>query len=391
MARKRHTRLTSEGFAFLGVLAVVLTAALIRDINLLMVLFSMLSGLLLLNWRWAAVTLRELSVRRQVPERVSAGDPFDVDVELTSQRRRGGAWVVRIEDHLVRIVPPLPVAAVTARLLSHRVPGGGLATATYRARLVDRGRYRLGPVSLSTRFPLGLVERRATIDVSQHLVVLPRLGRLTNLWQRRLRDANVGHREAERQQGLLEGEFHGLRDWRTGDSRRWIHWRTSARQSALMVRQFEKQGHQDLVLLVDPWQPRSASATDRENVELAVSLAATIIHELGRRGGQVVVGLAGRQQVLVRAPASMALVYNLLESLAVLEPTSADPLPALLASALENVRQGGNRVIVSTRPTQVTDVERFQAVWNDPAKRPWLSRFLCLDVSRADIAQYIEF
>lgn len=393
MARKRATRLSPEGLAYLGVLSVVLTAALIRDINLLLALFSILAGLAVLNWRLAVVTLRGLTLARQAPGRVTAGEPFEVDLVATSRQRRGGSWVVRITDRLERIEPADSgrVTALEAGVLLPRIPAGQSVQAGYRARITARGRYRLGPLTARTRFPLGLVERSASDEAGQTLLVLPRLGRLTQHWQRRQREAAVGARETERQLGTHEGEFHGLRDWRSGDSRRWIHWRTSARQNTLMVRQYEKQRHQDLTLLVELWQARGAGDAERRRVELAVSLAATIIYEMGRRGGgQLTLGVAAGEQSLVRGSASMALVGSVLESLAVAAPTARDLLPRLLTDATEDLRRATNTVIVSTRAVNLSDTERFAEVWNDPWKRPWLSGILCLDLSGQRWSDYFE-
>ncbi len=392
MARRRFTRLSPEGLAFLAVLAVVLTAALIRDINLLLAFFSVLAGLALLNWRIAAVTLRGLELKRMAPRRIAAGDALDVDLVATSHQRRGGSWSVRVFDRIERLAPGGAAAGpLLTGALFPRIPPGTSVAASYRGRLLQRGRYRLGPLVARTRFPLGLVECRWEWDQMQELVVLPRLGRLAPDWQRRRQETTVGSRESERRQGTHEGEFHGLRDWRSGDSRRWIHWRTSARQNTLMVRQFERQRHQDLTLLVELWQPPGATARQRHQVELAVSLAATLVYEMGRRGtGQLVLGISAEHRNLVRGAASMALAAAVLESLAVVEPTGEDHLPGLLAEALDNVYGTSELVLVSTRPVDLTDTERFQKVWNDPWKRPWLSSVHCVDLSGQRWRQWFE-
>ena len=59
----------------------------------------------------------------------------------------------------------------------------------YRGRLVERGRYRFGPLRLSTRFPFGLFSRTITAGEVETLIVLPRLGRLTEGWAARRLEA----------------------------------------------------------------------------------------------------------------------------------------------------------------------------------------------------------
>ena len=63
---------------------------------------------------------------------------------------------------------------------------------------------------------------------------------------------------------------HGLRQFRAGDSPRWIHWRTTARRGELMIREFEDMPNDHLVLIVDPGE------RDHPVLERLLSLAATI-------------------------------------------------------------------------------------------------------------------
>ena len=61
--------------------------------------------------------------------------------------------------------------------------------------------------------------------------------------------------------------------FRPGDSRRHIHWRTTARRGTLMVREFEDWPSDNLILLVDPWTTRPPGADDDPAVECLLSLA----------------------------------------------------------------------------------------------------------------------
>ena len=164
------------------------------------------------------------------------------------------------------------------------VPAGQSRKGAYRGRLVERGRYQFGPVRLSTRFPFGLFSRTITVGESETLIVLPRLGRLTEGWAARRLEAFAGADRRRRRAGP-EGDFYGVREWRSGDGRRLIHWRSSARLGKLVVRQFERPRSRDVAVVLDLWQPEPPAAEHLENVELAVSFAATVLADLCRKGG----------------------------------------------------------------------------------------------------------
>jgi uncharacterized protein (DUF58 family) len=130
-------------------------------------------------------------------------------------------------------------------------------------------------MELVTRSPFGLVERRVSISDPAELIVYPTVGQLTRRWQVLQRQAVETRRGQRHDRSSQQQEYHGLRDYRPGDSPRWIHWRTSARLGQPMVKEFEQQNEQDLAVLIDPWLPRSrASAEQREALEQAVQFAA---------------------------------------------------------------------------------------------------------------------
>ena len=126
-------------------------------------------------------------------------------------------------------------------------------------------------------------------------VVYPTIGRLTRRWFQMQRQATENRRGQRHDRSAQQVEYHGLRDYRSGDSPRWIHWRTSARRGELMVKEFEQQNEQDLAILIDPWLPRTKAAPEqREALEQAISFAATLCLETCRhQGRRLVLGWTG--------------------------------------------------------------------------------------------------
>ena len=302
-----------------------LFGARIRDINLLVLLFGFLVGPLIFSWAAIVIFLRGIEVSRQVPREAVVGEPFDVRITLSNRKRRFASWGVAVDDRVENVSANSPTAAAGG-VLFLCTRAGETATGTYRVCLGDRGKYRLGPLAVSTRFPLGLLRRSMIFDDTTSIIVLPRLGHMRPGWARPNPAVAHASRSSDRRQGPLEGDFVGLREWRPGDSGRWIHWRTTARKGELMVRQFERHQNHDLAVLVDLWQPPTPSADDLERVEVAVSLASTMVREMCLRGGgQIWVATAERELNLVSGAASQALFRDAIETLALCrEPITSE-------------------------------------------------------------------
>ena len=140
-------------------------------------------------------------------------------------------------------------------VLFARVPAGGRRSGHYHARLMRRGRYRFGPAQLTARFPLGIVERGLVFPLPGEILVYPRLGRLSARWMREHFLATDLVERRELRQGAFDDEFHRIREFRWGDNPRAIHWRTSARHNALMVREYHQSRDLNLMVLCDLWLP----------------------------------------------------------------------------------------------------------------------------------------
>jgi uncharacterized protein (DUF58 family) len=383
-----RSRLTREGWYFIVVLALVLVRASMKDINLMLAFAGMMVGALYFNWFALRLMFRRLSIRRRLPESVSAGDVAIIELEASCPRR---ATAIAVEDAFRFAGSDRKGDRGTAAAIFPQINRSQAAGADYRVRFGRRGRYEFGPLKAASRYPLRLVSRTVQFAARDELIVLPRLGRLTNRWTQVRRGPEPGPRRVLQRQGLTEGDFYGMRDWRAGDSRRWIHWRTSARRGSLMVRQFEQPRSENLTLLVELWQPQSPEAKHDEAVELAVSFAATVIADICHRGGcQLHVVIAGRDVSTFVGGASRSLARDLLKKLALAEASQHDQLTDLTRRGVKNGAGGGRIVLVSTRPSPANEAARISVGASSPQEKNALARLFRLDASSDEIFEYFQ-
>jgi uncharacterized protein (DUF58 family) len=242
---------------------------------------------------------------------------------------------------------------------------------------------------------MGLLRHTVALEAPQELLVVPRIGRLTARWRRWEQQSAQGNRSVRHRLGTFEGDFHGLRPYRSGDKRHLIHWRTSARQGRLMVRQFERPQTHDLAIFLDLWQPPTADgvgqdAVHQETVELAVSLAATIAAErCCGNGNRLLLAVNGAKTALVRGAASAAFLADAMETLALAEASTGDGLPELLSQVFQQSPPNTDAVLITTRANWDDPLRRAAA---GPDRRECLSleRLLVIDAGSPEILDYFE-
>jgi uncharacterized protein (DUF58 family) len=199
------------------------------------------------------------------------------------------------------------------------------------------------------------------------ILVLPRLGTIRNL------DALTARRHGLLYQGESdrgdEQEFHGMREWREGESLRRVHWKLSARRGRLLVREFRGEDRPPIHVILDarlpPRKRTSSRTTERRGVfELAVSLAATLVEQNLRRQHLVRMTIVGERVSVFERRRGRAALFPILEALSDVdavpltgrrslpEPPRSDEVTLLVCA-------GGTRGDASRRSgVVVLDVER---------------------------------
>jgi uncharacterized protein (DUF58 family) len=273
-----------------------------------------------------------------------------VELVVNNRRRWLTSWAVSLVDRLERQEPLVEDDdAAQAEVALAEIRPGQSATAGYRCHITRRGRYQFGPLQVSCKYPFGLVRASCPLDCTDTLLVTPRLGRLTRRWEPWLAAVANHAQQSSPRRNPLEGDFYGLRPWRSGDSRRWIHWRTSARLNELSVRQFDQGRSVEVALLIDLWSP-VATAAARGDLELAISLSATLVAQLCHSAGNsLTVALHSHTPRQWTGPAAATLAAEIHEALATARTPKRDELRASLDRLLSTAPPSARLIVISTR------------------------------------------
>ena len=347
----RRITITREGCYYLFVSLFICGGAVGGEVNLMMLLSGFMIAPVLLHWRILSVSLQGLDLERRLPAYVHAGDPVRVHLVLRNRRRRVGSWCLLVQDRVRRLSSQKdPHGSASTQLMFPFTQAGKSSVVSYQWQLNRRGAYRFGPLRLMTRFPFGLLAGSRKAGDTQTLLVCPRTGEMTRKWFQVMEADRVGGQETYHARGSAEGDYYGLRHWHPGDSRRWIHWRTSARIGRLAVKQFEQQRDRDIAVVLDLHTLPDAGLAEQALVEVAVSMAATILQDLGHRTGvQLIFAASGASMDYWSASSSNLVVPEVNRFLATVQGGPSVSLGNCLDRVREDFRPGSQLVVISTR------------------------------------------
>ena len=158
------------------------------------------------------------------------------------------------------------------------VEGSGTRKITVSMSFAKRGLYNLGPAELKTTDPFGLLRFVRRFPQTTEVVVYPEVHDLPG-FPLRGSGADAGTRGSFSQRG---DEFSGLREYRRGDERRHIHWKSVARTGELVVKEFAADAPRRYAVILD--LQRAGLRVPEAEVEDAVSAGASVLSHLSSEG-----------------------------------------------------------------------------------------------------------
>lgn len=313
----QRVTLSSRGRTFLTVGLISLASGVMLGVTDLERLGVLLLVLPVPAWLAVRQARSGLRVGHAVtPSRIVVGDQAQVRLVLGNPHSFGTGPL--------RITETVP-GGRPLRFSVAGVRGRQRRTVAYPLPALRRGHYTVGPTNVTASDPFGLVTAETQSTDVGELVVRPQTTRLADLslpiaW----RDgaATLSHSV-----GSGGSDDASVREYRHGDDLRKIHWRSTARSGAFMVRQEERPWHGESLVLLDHRSlayPTVPSQPDSAALEWAISAAASIACHLAERGRRVAVVTGDGQVAHDSSPAVLDMLADVKPALrADLEPLTA--------------------------------------------------------------------
>jgi uncharacterized protein (DUF58 family) len=265
----RRIHFTAAGAAFTAGAFAIGLAAVNTGNNLLYLLLGAMLGFIALSGWLSEQAIRGLEIRRVAPRGVTVGRPVRVTYHVTNTKRR---------------FPTLATYLIERGLLGTafimRVTAGASIKVRSENVFVRRGVYPLVNLTVSTSFPFGFFTKERDVPLPGELVIWPRADLPVSL-PTAPGSGSLPH-FSEGSGGVLgaRGEYRGLRDYRSGDDPRDIHWRTTARTGEPIIREYDQDASETVWICLDSRDEPGDRA--EAAIETAASLAARAYHT-GRR------------------------------------------------------------------------------------------------------------
>jgi len=340
-----------------------LIAALATGRDLFYNLTYLIAAIIVLSYLWTWTSIRWVHVTRYLwAKKAEVGRTSEERFMVRNTSLLPKLWL-EIRDH--SDLPDHQASQVLNSFGARKERGW-----TVRTLCRQRGRFTLGPVTLTTGDPFGLFKMQRELSQTSTIIVYPAIVELTAF------ATPTGHlpggEALRRRTHYITSNVRGVRDYAPGDSFNRIHWPSTARRGQLIVKEFELDPLADVWLFLDmdraaqaelEWKPVLETRepallwTKRPGLELAPSTeeyGATITASLAKhfivRNRAVGLITYAQQREVIPADRGQRQLSKILETLAVIKGTGRIPLAQVLAAEGMHLVRGTTVIVITSSP-----------------------------------------
>ncbi|HUE15836.1 MAG TPA: DUF58 domain-containing protein [Planctomycetaceae bacterium] len=259
---------------------------------------------------WLRRHQSDLAVSRDLPQIAGRDVPFDVTLRCVNRglgRLRGSVREVA------------PAEALPRWWTADFPPQGITSSAEYRQsfRIATRGRFDFGPAWVRLVGPCRMLEGLWVAAGQSRIKVFPEgLVAKDDLSQHLSAEIQVLDRRSRAKRRSAGTEFESIHEYRAGDDPRRIDWRATARTRRLVIRRFQVEQHQDVLILIDCGRLMGAAAGRGSKLDCAVDSALLLARVALANGDRCGAALFDNQVTGYLPPrSSMAAFHTVVESL----------------------------------------------------------------------------
>ncbi|HVR75062.1 MAG TPA: DUF58 domain-containing protein [Planctomycetota bacterium] len=219
--------------------------------------------------------LRREELEIEAPSRLAQGDAARVRLHVRNRTGR------RLSLEVALDVPPLLAGSGAARAQRLDVADGGSASAEVLLDARARGAHDFGAVHYRVLGPLRMAWRQDSLPGPDPVQVIPGLREVRS--HRLLAIHHQLHQSGVRNVRLsgAGGVFESLREYVRGDDPRRVDWKASGRRGTVIVREYEAERSQNIILCIDTGRLMAGEASGEGRLDRALA-AVLVLAEVAR-------------------------------------------------------------------------------------------------------------
>lgn len=260
-------------------IGMALLGAWVPGVEKLVILYDLLLVIMLFASKYFAGDIKHLMVERRMDTVLSVRAKNSINLTLSNEGKvllRG-----RFRDELPESF------TVTDNEFEFEIPSGGQLEHGYVARPTERGELEMPGSFVRLLAPFGLCEIQYRLGNEEHIRVFPNVKRVAefDLLNRRGRLSLMGVRRT-RYRGLGT-EFESMREYTEGDDYRRIDWKTTAKKGKFVVKDYELERNQAVILCIDLGRHMMATVGETTKLDHILDASLMLMHAAERAGDQI--------------------------------------------------------------------------------------------------------
>lgn len=272
----RFFRVTRRGGFVTFLLLLIALATFNTGNNLLVLVLAFLLAALLVSGMISNIVLYGLSVSLTAPEAIYAGQTAGFIVRLKNAKRRCDSFALRLKCFGEVTGDPMSSDLFEQEQVIPFVAAGTETVMRVESLFRKRGLFEIKGFEVRTQFPFGFFVRGGELEGQGTVIVYPAL---VDVRQFVAAHPSLRGIEVMGRKGQGSG-LYNVRDYQWGDESRFVHWKSSAKLSRLMVKEFLHEGEATINVAFSTHLPNETPKT-LEQFDKGLSLVASLARYYG--------------------------------------------------------------------------------------------------------------
>ncbi|RZL52888.1 MAG: DUF58 domain-containing protein, partial [Pedobacter sp.] len=220
---------------------------------------------------------RKIKIYRDFDKTIQEGEKSSIEVVIDNTEGKIASFIELRDNELLRVNDGKTTVKVTKKgQFFIEIEAGTKASFKYDINIELRGIYNFQGFQITSYGPFGLFKFSRKLKLEDQLIVQPVLPFLNRVFFEGLKGS--GYKYASKSKNKNNASLPvGVREYRRGDSQKLIHWKSTAKNNKLMVKELENEQSLSIQIILDTEAGNSIGPGKENNLEYLVKFAGALL------------------------------------------------------------------------------------------------------------------